>query len=138
MSNTDSDFGEFMRRRQESSRAYVQGDATPLDKIVARVHPATFFPPTGGCVEGTLEVASKYERDAQAFEQGGDFSFEVLQTAAADEVAYWVGLMRGTARMRGQPGSIPMHLRVTEVFRRENSYWKLVHRHADPMAEATN
>ncbi|WP_409527241.1 nuclear transport factor 2 family protein [Rhizobium sp. P28RR-XV] len=33
--------------------------------------------------------------------------------------------------MAGQDGEIPMSLRVTEVFRREEGEWKLVHRHAD-------
>jgi ketosteroid isomerase-like protein len=56
--------------------------------------------------------------------------------AASDSIAYWVGFMRGEARMRGQADAIPMNLRVTEVFRREDGEWKMVHRHADGLGES--
>ena len=136
MNDNLQDFEEFMKRREAASQAYVQGDAEPLGHIVAHVHPATFFAPTGGSTQGTEEVASRYEKDAEAFEQGSSFDFEVLQMAASDGIAYWVGIMRGKARMRGKPEAIPMTLRVTEVFRREDGGWKMVHRHADPLAES--
>jgi ketosteroid isomerase-like protein len=129
------DFERFMQERQAASQAYVQGDPAPLSRIVARSLPATFFPPTGGRTHGTEEVASRYAQDAAVFERGSDFTFEVLQMAASDGIAYWTGYMRGHARMRGRPDPIPMQLRVTEVFRREGGAWKMVHRHADPLAE---
>jgi len=125
------DFEQFMKRREEASHAYVQGDAEPLSRIVARTSPATFFAPRGGYRKGTSEVAATYEHDAALFEPGGDSHFEILDMAASDGIAYWVGIMRSTARMHGSAQAMPMDLRATEVFRREGGEWKLVHRHAD-------
>ena len=136
MSNDLQDFQQFMKRREAASDAYVQGDAEPLSNVVARECLATFFPPRGGFTTGTKEVASRYESDADIFERGSHFEFEILQMAASDGIAYWAGFMKGEARMRGKADAVPMNLRVTEIFRRESGDWKMVHRHADSMAES--
>jgi ketosteroid isomerase-like protein len=133
MHNDLHDFEQFMKRREEVASAYVRGDATPLSQIVTRVSPATFFGPQGSFREGAEEVSSTYERDAGSFEPGGDSHFEILQMGASDGVAYWVGFQRATARMRGKTEAIPFNLRVTEIFRREDGEWKMVHRHADSL-----
>jgi len=136
LSNDLQDFQQFMKRREAASDAYVQGDAEPLSHVVTRECPATFFPPRGGFTTGTKEVASRYESDANIFERGSHFEFEILQMAASDGIAYWAGFMKGEARMRGKADAVPMNLRVTEIFRRESGDWKMVHRHADSMAES--
>jgi len=133
--NSDlSSFEQFLKRREEAGNAYVSGDAAPLGRVVARTLSATFFGPQGGYVQGTNEVATRYERDAASFAPGGDSHFEILQMAASDGIAYWVGFQRATAHMRGNPDAIPFNLRITEVFRREGDEWKIVHRHADSLA----
>jgi ketosteroid isomerase-like protein len=128
------DFLQFMKSREQASDAYVQGDPEPLGRMVARQSDATFFGPKGGFEHGPEEVWSRYERDAHVFERESSFRFEILQSAASDGIAYWVGFMRGKARLRGKPEPVPMELRVTELFRREGGEWKLVHRHADALA----
>ena len=123
-----------MQQRAEAASDYVRGDAAPLDRIVAREGAATFFAPRGGVVHGVDEVSSRYLQDAQSFAPGGESHFEILQMGARDGLAYWVGFQRATASMQGQSEAVSFNLRVTEVFRREGNAWKLVHRHADPLA----
>ena len=74
------------------------------------------------------------ESGAKHFSPGGESHFEILQMSANDGLAYWAGIQRSTVRMHGKKEAIPMDLRVTEVFRLEDQEWKLVHRHADPLA----
>lgn len=133
MDNDLHDFEQFMKQREEAARAYVRGDAAPLGRVVTHVSPATFFGPQGNYREGAEEVTSTYEHDAAIFEPGGDSHFEILQMGASDGVAYWVGFQRATTRMRGKTEAVPFNLRVTEVFRREDGEWKMIHRHADPL-----
>jgi ketosteroid isomerase-like protein len=128
-------FEEFMKTREAASDAYVQGEMAPLSNIVARECPATFFPPMDGSVHGTNEVSSRYEKDSHSFDRGSHFHFEILDVAASDSMAYCVGFMRGEACMRGKPEPVPMALRITEVFRRERGECRMVHRHADALAE---
>jgi ketosteroid isomerase-like protein len=134
MSN-DHNFETFMNRREEAAGAYVSGDPAPLARISAQVSPATFFGPKGGFEQGAEEVSSRYARDAESFEPGAENHFEILHSGASGDLAYWVGFQKATAHIKGNPKPVPFHLRVTEVFHREGGEWKLVHRHADPLAE---
>lgn len=132
------DFEQFMQQRATAANAYVRGDAAPLDSIVARKGDATFFAPRGGAVHGIAEVSSRYQQDAKAFAPGSESHFEILQIGASAGIAYWVGFQRASVYMQGQSEAVPFNLRITEVFRREGNTWKLVHRHADPLASEKN
>lgn len=138
MSGTQQDFEAFMRQRQDAAMAYVSGDAVPLARMVALESPATFMCPGGGAVHGTEEVWKRYEHDSHLFDEGGTSEFEILEMAAGDSVAYWTGYQKARVHMHAKPDAMALRLRVTEVFRREGDVWKLVHRHADTLAEAND
>ena len=129
-------FGEFLKEREAISRAYTQGDAEALEQIIAHHLPATFFGPNGGHHEGADVVSNVYAEGAKMFAPGSESRFEILQAAADGEIGYCVSLQHATVRFAGKPEPVPMSLRITEIFRRESNAWKLVHRHADGLADA--
>lgn len=128
------DFRQFMREREAAAQAYVSGETAPLGQIVTHGASATFFGPKGGYETGADHVYDVYRRDAGHF-KSGESHFEVLQMAEGGDVAFWTGLQHAIAKLDGSDQEMPMHLRVTEVFRREDGEWKMVHRHADRLAE---
>jgi ketosteroid isomerase-like protein len=132
------EFNAFLKDREAASLDYVRGQGESFQALVAQQHDASFFPPRGGTVHGTREAASRYAKDVHAFDPRSESSnFEVFHAAADDHVGYWTGLQHATVRMKQSDEALPMTLRVTEVFRKEDGRWKLVHRHADMLASPT-
>jgi ketosteroid isomerase-like protein len=133
MSRTAKDFDAFIKERKEASDAFVNGDVAPLKRISAQASPATIFGPKGDTVQGAAEVIAANAKGAERFKPGSENAFEVMHQAVSDDFAYWVGVQRSVVKMEGKEQGVPMDLRVTELFRRENGDWKLFHRHADEL-----
>ena len=83
-------------------------------------------------------ILSTNEDGAGHFRPGGDTQFEILHTAASGDLGYLVGIQHANVRMQGQDDAVALHLRITEIYRREDGDWKLIHRHADPHASRTD
>ena len=130
-------FEQFMQQRADIATAYVNGDSAPLDSIATNDLPATFFSPFGGVVTGANEVVNIYRQGAASFEPNGESRLEILQMAADNGIAFWVGFQRATVSLKGKAEPVTMNLRITEILRREGDDWKLVHRHADMLTEET-
>ena len=69
------------------------------------------------------------------FFKSGTFHQEVVATYGSTDMIVLVTI----ERVRGEVGGLQEQdwsLRVTQVYRREEAEWRLVHRHADPLANA--
>ena len=127
------DFQEFMRIREQAASAYVNGDADPVEAMTTEAAPASFFGPDGGSMTEPAAIREAYRSGAQMFASGGESRLEVLDARAGGDIAYWCGIQHATVRLVADGSTVEMPLRITEIFRRERSTWKLVHRHADPL-----
>ena len=98
---------------------------------MASKSPASFFSPQGDVIEDAEKVATRYEKDAALFGKGSTSELEILHADSDGDLGYWVGYQVAKVYMKGKSEAIPMRIRVTELFLKEDGRWKMIHRHAD-------
>jgi len=139
MENSDNihlkGFEAFMKERFEASTEFVEGNFQPLQEISTTASPATIFPPTGMFIRDAIEVNKFNEQGAANFLPGAKNEFEIFHQDAGERLVYWTGIQRSKVKMSTQSEEVIFNLRVTEIFRKEEGKWKLIHRHADPLKE---
>jgi ketosteroid isomerase-like protein len=128
----ESGFQAFLRRWEAAQSRFLSGDPSWKQNSSQR-EDATIFGHFGGYEKGWKEVGPRYDwiasqdRPSLAKKQ-----LEYLNVAVSGDLAFTVGIERDQVQVSGQ--SKPERaLRVTQVFRKENGDWKLLHRHADPL-----
>lgn len=129
---TDEDVAELVRCMAEAAAALIRGDMRTYATLMRHADDFTLMAPLGGEPrrgfdesDAALEALARYFR-------GGEAELEVFQTYASGDLAVLVAI----ERQHGIVGDLPeqdLSLRVTLLFRREGSEWRLVHRHADPL-----
>lgn len=130
---TDKDVANLTRRSAEANTALVQGD---IDGYLALIEPAkdyTLMAPFGGAPTRGFDTSSEHRAAIARFFKSGTFDQEVVATYDSDGLVVLVTIERVRAEVGGLPEQ-DWALRVTQVFRRDGTEWRLLHRHADPLA----
>jgi len=116
-----------------ASLEITNGNAEAYKALWSRRDDVTLSNPFGPPARGWSEVSATLDRAAQKYRDGQVVGFENVSTVATPDLAYAVEIERYQARVGGAAELAPVALRVTTVFRREDSEWKVTHRHADPI-----
>jgi len=133
---SDEDVTAFVRRTEAAADAWMRGDTDRYLDLVHHARGFTLLPPNGG-------PASKHENRAEGVRasagwfQHGEARLEDVETHAWGDTLVLVL----TERQHGQVGGLPdqdWSLRVTQVYRRVDGDWQLVHRHADPLVRTVD
>ena len=127
-----SDLDEVLEQAFAALDQIARGDSTGYKALFSRRDDITLANPFGGVGRGWNDVAERLDRAASVYTDGRATGFEIVNQAVTSELAYTVAIERIEAKVGGQPELAPIAVRVTCVYRREDSGWKLVHRHADP------
>jgi ketosteroid isomerase-like protein len=131
-----SDLDEVVEQYHLAIGEFMKGNPEPAKKLFSHRDDVTLANPRGVVAHGWKQVAEAMERAASSRQDGEAIGFEVVEKCVTPELAYVVEVERLEGRFGGGEDIIPYDLRVTMIFRPEDSAWKVVHRHADRITAA--
>ncbi len=111
----------------------VTGDPGPIHALYADRDDVTLGNPFGPFVRGRQAVVEATAAAAARYRDGELGAFELVARHEADGLGCVVETERFSARLGGSDEVSEVSLRVTSVYRRDDTGWRLVHRHADPI-----
>lgn len=128
MSDRDDFLDWVGTRLKDAEVAIHNGDAGPRFEIWSTKEPVSLL---GAWRSGTGadRIAEVFHRLESTFSDCTSYGFELLAADVAGDLAYTVGYEHTKASVDGEPREYT--LRVTQIYRREDGEWKVVHRHAD-------
>ncbi len=106
--------------------AVHNGDAAPRRAIWSRNDPVTVLGAWKNA-RGQEELDDLFTHLAESLSDCTSYEFELLVAEVRGDTAYTVGLEHTSVSVDGVPRTYT--LRVTQIYRREEGAWKVVHRH---------
>ena len=125
--------------RQASEQFYaalnrtINGDSGSMMKVWSHGSEVTTLHPLGGRETGWREVRASWEQVAQEFSDGQVSIEGLVAVPLSDDVAYTLGHEQGQATLGEE--TVGIDWRVTNIYRREEGEWKMVHHHTDVSPE---
>jgi ketosteroid isomerase-like protein len=112
--------------------ALHDGDVAPRRAIWSQRDPVTLLGAWRSAI-GRQEVDDLFADLAATFSDYRSFSMDIIAADVVGDFAYTVASEHTQTSVNGEPRNYT--LRATQIYRRENGEWKVVHRHADTVAD---
>ena len=106
----------------------ARGDESAMTDVWAHDASVTAMHPIGGREVGWEQVRPVWEQVA-SLASGGQVALSDQLISVAGDMAYETGIERGQMTVGGE--SMAIEHRVTNVYRRQDGAWKMVHHHTD-------
>ena len=117
-----------------ANAALLKGDAKTWSELAPLEESFVLFSPFGGKPSRYADYTPERIERMGRFFKNGSFRQEVVQSFVSDDMIVLATIERCNVEVGGLPAQ-DWALRVTSVFKRDGSRWKLAHRHADPLVE---
>jgi ketosteroid isomerase-like protein len=131
-----SDLTKFIEQDHLAVDAFVKGDPEPLKNLYSRRNDVIIANPFGPPAKGWEKAAATMDRAATNFRDGKATGFERISEYATADLGYIIEIERVQSKVGGVDTLVPIALRTTTIFRREDGAWRIVLRHADPITSA--
>ena len=131
-----SELNQLRDLYRKSVEAFIQGDPNAQKPLWSERDDVTLANPLGPPAKGFDRVCQVMDSASALISEGEGYSFDSIAVVESADLAYEVGIERSMAKLGDAAEKVPISLRVTTVFRREDDGWKIVHRHADSITEA--
>ena len=125
---------ELLARYHRAADAFSRGDPDPIKELYSEADDVTLANPFGPARLGHDAVMHALDYASSRMSGGQVVGFDELARYTSDELATILEIEHWRARIGKRDFVEPFDLRVTTTFRREDSDWKIVHRHADPIS----
>jgi ketosteroid isomerase-like protein len=122
----------LLRRANDANSALLRGDIHGYLTMVSHSPDYTLMTPFGGPPTRGFNYSDERIEEIGRFFQGGEGELELVQSYASGDLVVLVLIERMHVAVGGLPKQ-DWSLRVTHVYRREDTEWRVVHRHADPL-----
>jgi len=125
---------DLVDKAGEAAAAWIRGDIERYLRLTPHAPGFTLAAPDGGPPRQSPDRERTFAGWQSPFADG-ESRLEVTAVHAWDDTAVLVAIERQHGRVGDAPDR-DLSLRVTEVYRRSDAGWMLVHRHADPLVRA--
>ena len=123
-------FEKAVKEYEMAMRDFFKGNPKPLNTIYSNSDEISLAQLSGSFIKGRNQVTEVARQNALKYREGNT-TFETLTKCVTPDFAYIVQVERVDAKIDGKNESSTLAIRVTSIFRREDSVWKLLHRHVD-------
>lgn len=130
--NIDQTVVGLLEQSSAGHGALMRGDVEGYRKFITLADDFTLMSPFGGTPSRGADMTEGTWERMKAFFRNGTLKTELVQAYSSPDLV----VLAIVERNHGEVGGLPAQnwpLRVTLVFRREGSDWRLAHRHADPL-----
>jgi ketosteroid isomerase-like protein len=134
----DPSLRQFLESFEAGTQRFMNGDTTLWVNNLSRRDDVMIMGAWGAYEKGWPEVKARYDWAGARFrDSGAKLTVEYLTSVRSGDLAITTAIERAQVWLVGQDQALPMALRATHIFRREDGAWKLVLRHADPLVAKT-
>ena len=127
-----SPVADLIQRSADANAALMRGDIDRYRALIPITSDFTLMSPFGGAPTHGADMTGERWAATGRFFRNGTLEQEVVQTYASADMVVLAVIERARVEVGGLPAQ-DWALRVTLVYRRDGTEWRLAHRHADPL-----